>query len=98
VPAHRRQPWRCGRLAHDTFVEAYLKIGTLRQPDSLGGWLRAIALNLCRMWCRRRRLTWGELPDDIPAGDPERRSNRNRHLPERALSSPVSREETTLKP
>jgi RNA polymerase sigma-70 factor (ECF subfamily) len=56
-------------LAHDTFVEAYLKIGTLREPDKLGGWLRAIALNLCRMWYRRRRATLRELPDDVPAGE-----------------------------
>jgi RNA polymerase sigma-70 factor (ECF subfamily) len=41
-------------LAHDAFVEAYLKLGQLRDVARFGGWLRRLALNLCRMWCRRR--------------------------------------------
>ena len=56
-------------LAHDTFVEAYLKIGMLREPEKLGGWLRAIALNVCRMWYRRRKRDREELPADIAAAE-----------------------------
>ena len=58
-------------LAHEAFVDAWLKIGTLREPEKLGGWLRMIALNLCRMWYRRRRLAWRELPDEVPAAEPD---------------------------
>jgi RNA polymerase sigma-70 factor (ECF subfamily) len=43
-------------LAHDSFVEAYLKLEQLREPALFGAWLRRIALNLCRMWLRRRPL------------------------------------------
>lgn len=58
-------------LAHDTFVETYLKIGTLREPEKLAGWLRTIALNLARMWYRRRRHAWRELPDEVAAVEPD---------------------------
>jgi RNA polymerase sigma-70 factor, ECF subfamily len=50
----------CGRagvapeLAHDSFVEAYLKLEQLREPALFSAWLRRIALNVCRMWLRRR--------------------------------------------
>jgi RNA polymerase sigma-70 factor, ECF subfamily len=50
----------CGRagiapeLAHDSFVEAYLKLDQLREPALFSAWLRRIALNVCRMWLRRR--------------------------------------------
>ena len=38
--------------AHDAFIEAFQKIGQVRQPARFGGWLRALTVNLCRM--RRR--------------------------------------------
>ena len=50
----------CGRagvapeLAHDSFVEAFLKLEQLREPALFSAWLRRIALNVCRMWLRRR--------------------------------------------
>jgi len=43
-------------LSHDTFVEAFLKLGQLRAPERFGGWLRTLCLNLCRMWYRRRQV------------------------------------------
>jgi len=41
-------------LAHEAFVEAYLKLHTLREPERFGAWLRVLTLNLCRMWLRGR--------------------------------------------
>lgn len=41
-------------LAHDAFVEAFLKIDQLADPEKFGGWLRTLTLNICRMWHRRR--------------------------------------------
>jgi RNA polymerase sigma-70 factor, ECF subfamily len=41
-------------LAHDSFVEAYLKLAQLREPARFSAWLRQIALNVCRMWLRHR--------------------------------------------
>ncbi len=42
-------------LAHEAFVEAYLKLDQLRDPTKFRAWLRQVALNLCRMWFRRTR-------------------------------------------
>ena len=41
-------------LTHDAFVEAYLKLGQLREPAKFKPWLRTLTLNLCRMWYRRQ--------------------------------------------
>lgn len=56
-------------LAHDTFVEAYLKIDTLRDSTRLPGWLRTLTLNHCRMWIRDRKHHCFDLPDDLAAKD-----------------------------
>ncbi len=60
-------------LAQDAFVEAYLKLRQVRDPQRFAGWLRTLALNVCRMWHRRRRLEMTELPEETPAppADPE---------------------------
>lgn len=59
-----------GELAHDAFVEAYLKIGRLHDVDKLGGWLRTLTLNVCRMWHRRRnKLATVELDENMVAAD-----------------------------
>jgi RNA polymerase sigma factor (sigma-70 family) len=36
----------------DTFIQAYAKIGQLREPDKLRGWLLRIVINRCRMTMR----------------------------------------------
>lgn len=41
-------------LAHEAFVEAFLKLRTLRDPERFAPWLRTLTLNVCRMWHRRR--------------------------------------------
>jgi len=53
-------------LVHDAFVEAYLKIDQVRQPERFRAWLRTLTLNLCRMWLRRRKQTIrvDEMSDD----------------------------------
>jgi len=51
-------------LAHDAFVEAYLRIGQLREPAKLAGWLRTLTLNLCRMRYREKVKAAAELLDD----------------------------------
>lgn len=59
-----------GELTHDAFVEAYLKIGRLKDPDRIGGWLKTLSMNVCRMWYRgRSRLNTVELDDNMIAAD-----------------------------
>src|SRR5687768_15215400 len=54
-------------LAHDAFVEAYLKLDQLRDPERFLPWLKKLALNLCRMWYRRRERDAVELLDEMEA-------------------------------
>lgn len=53
-------------LAHESFVEAYVKLGTLREPATFTAWLRTLTLNLCRMWYRQQKRNpvefWEQLP------------------------------------
>jgi RNA polymerase sigma-70 factor (ECF subfamily) len=42
-------------LAQEAFVQAYLKLSDLREPERFAGWLRQIAVNLHRMQRRRRQ-------------------------------------------
>lgn len=64
-------------LAHDSFVEAYLKLGQLRDFDRFAGWMKTLTLNVCRMWYRQHRERFTELDDDQVAAveeEPEDRS------------------------
>jgi RNA polymerase sigma factor (sigma-70 family) len=58
---------------HDTFLTAISRLGQLREPTAVGGWLHAILRNHCLMERRRRRPQAGgaeaerhfrELPDE----------------------------------
>lgn len=54
-------------LAHDAFVEAYLKLDQINDPERFGGWLKTLALNMCRTWLRQNKRNLIELTDDQPA-------------------------------
>lgn len=41
-------------LTQETFVEAYQRLGSLKEPQRLGGWLRAIVTNRCINHINRR--------------------------------------------
>lgn len=43
-------------LVQDTYAAAWLSIGGYDPTRSFGAWLRAIALNKCRDWSRKRRV------------------------------------------
>ncbi len=58
-------------LAQDTFLQAWRKIGSIREPEKLAGWLCAIARNRVRDWLRRKRTDVDRqavaLVDAVPA-------------------------------
>ena len=58
-------------LTHEAFVEAWLKLAQVRDPRRLGLCLRTVALNVCRMWYRRRRARPDRLSEDPPAAEVE---------------------------
>ncbi len=53
-------------LVHDSFVEAYLKINQLLDPAKFESWLKRISLNLCRMWFRKNKRIFVEIPEEHP--------------------------------
>ena len=65
-------------LCHQAFVEAYLKLGQLRDPDRFAGWLRTLVLNVCRMWHRRRRRAEVQADGDTDLAAPDRESTQER--------------------
>ena len=43
-------------ITQDTFLQAYKKLSTLRNPNQFAGWLYVIADRLCKNWHRRSKL------------------------------------------
>lgn len=68
-------------LLQETFLQAYLNLEQLRDPDRFGPWVRAIAVNLARMQLRAGRLV--ELPWE--AASAVRTATTDRHTAERAV-------------
>src|SRR6266536_3246246 len=69
-------------LAHEAFVEAYLKLDQLRDPEKFARWLRTLALNLCRMWYRQRQREAVGLPEEAT----ECREEEDRSIYQRMFS------------
>ena len=42
-------------ITQDTFLKAYQRLATLKQPQRFTGWLYVIAANNCKMWLRKKR-------------------------------------------
>ena len=43
-------------LAQESFVKAFLSIGSLKNPATFPSWLRRIVANVCKDWLKKRRL------------------------------------------
>jgi len=43
-------------LAQEAFVQAYLSLHQLREPDKFASWLYSVTANICKMWLRKRRV------------------------------------------
>jgi len=50
-------------IAQDTFLQAYRKLATLRNPHQFAGWLYVIANRLCLNWIRKQKPTMQSLED-----------------------------------
>jgi RNA polymerase sigma-70 factor, ECF subfamily len=64
-------PWLAEDAAHDAVVQAWLRYGSLRDPDRFGGWFQRILVNVCRDRLReqRRRPTAALVEVQAPALD-----------------------------
>ena len=54
-------------IAQDTFLQAYKKLATLRNPNQFAAWLYVIANRFCINWIRKRKTTMQPL--EITGGD-----------------------------
>ena len=43
-------------ITQETFLKAYQKLSTLKEPQRFSGWLYVIATNCCKAWLRKKRL------------------------------------------
>ena len=50
-------------ITQDTFLQAYKKLSTLRNPNQFAGWLYVIATNLCKRWHQKKKLPTQSLAD-----------------------------------
>ncbi len=48
-------------ITQDTFLKAYSKLSTLKEPSQFAGWLYVIANRLCINWCQRSKSTMQSL-------------------------------------
>ena len=53
-------------ITQDTFLRAYTKLSTLKNPNQFAGWLYVIANRLCLNWMRKQKPVMPSL-EDIPA-------------------------------
>ncbi len=65
-------------LVQDVFLRALRRLSTLRERDSFGGWLAAIARNLANDY-HRRSVPEDQLADDVPDNDLNRGSAHAEH-------------------
>ena len=50
-------------ITQDTFLKAYQRLSTLKEPQRFASWLYVIAANHCSTWLRKKRLWTQSLED-----------------------------------
>ena len=54
-------------ITQDTFLQAYQRLSTLKEPQRFASWLYVIAANYCKMWLRKKRLSTQPLEETSSA-------------------------------
>ena len=58
--------WEREDLTQEIWLQAWLSVRTLREPDKFPGWLSGLARNVCRHWlASERRRPLGRLDEDL---------------------------------
>jgi RNA polymerase sigma factor (sigma-70 family) len=67
--AYLGRPEDAADAVQETFLLALTRLGQLRDPEAVGGWLHAVMRSVCAMELRRpaRRIMVAELGSDVPA-------------------------------
>ena len=71
-------------IMQDTFLRAYKKLPTLKNPDQFAGWLHVIANRLCLDWMRSQRSVMQSL-EDTPIEEVEK-SSYVHHISEQRMT------------
>ena len=82
-------------ITQDTFLQAYKKLSTLRNPNQFAGWLYVIANRLCIDWMRKKKLAMQSL-EDIPMEEIEA-SSYIYHLSEQQQTRSAERRHEIVK-
>jgi RNA polymerase sigma-70 factor (ECF subfamily) len=80
-------------LVQECFIRAYTALATYRREMPFGGWLRAIATNLCYDELRRRRRRPEELVADFTAPEVQWMNLVNEATPEEIVAAADERRE-----
>ena len=71
-------------IMQDTFLRAYKKLSTLKNPDQFAGWLHVIANRLCIDWMRSQKSVMQSL-EDTPVEEIEE-SSYTHHISEQRMT------------
>lgn len=82
-------------LTQDTFLNAYKKLSTLKDPSQFAGWLYVIANRLCINWIQRNKSKMQSLAS-IPMEEIER-SSYNHHVLEQREAEATERRHRLVK-
>ena len=77
-------------LTQDTFLNAYKKLSTLKDPSQFAGWLYVIANRLCINWIQRHKSKMQSLAS-IPMEEIERSSYNHHVLEQREIEATAHR-------
>ena len=58
-------------VTQETFLKAYQKLSTLKEPQSFASWLYVITANQCKAWLRKKR-TWIQSLEDTSSAQLEK--------------------------
>ena len=58
-------------ITQDTFLKAYQRLSTLKEPQSFASWLYVITANHCKAWLRKKR-TWMQSLEDTSSAQLEK--------------------------
>ena len=76
-------------IMQDTFLRAYKKLPTLKNPDQFAGWLHVIANRLCIDWMRSQKSVMQSL-EDTPVEEIEE-SSYTQHISEQRMTERTER-------
>ena len=76
-------------IMQDTFLRAYKKLPTLKNPDQFAGWLHVIANRLCIDWMRSQKSVMQSL-EDTPVEEIEE-SSYTHHISEQRMTEKTER-------